>query len=101
MTRWVAIFEDNPEAQAGWVRKQHADDHFAYLAAHADKIKIGGGLREAPGAWFAGGMWVMEVETREEAARLCEEDPYFKLGLRKSYRLLVWGKAPCYGDIIL
>ena len=31
MTRWVAILEDNPEEQAGWVRKQHAEDHFADL----------------------------------------------------------------------
>ena len=36
MTRWVAIFEDNSEEQAGWVRKQHAKDHFAYLEMNAD-----------------------------------------------------------------
>jgi hypothetical protein len=43
----------------------------------------------------------MEVDSRDEAARLVEGDPYFRLGLRKSYRLLVWGKAPCYESVTL
>lgn len=101
MTRWVAIFEDNPESTAGWVRKQHAGDHFAYLARHAGKIRIGGGLRGGPDEWYCGGLWVLEVESRAEAEQLCENDPYFKLGLRKAYRLAVWGKAPCYSDVVL
>jgi len=91
MPRWVAIFEDNPDA--GWVRKQHSEEHFAYLDRHKDKICEAGGLRPGPEEWFTGGLWVMDVETREEAARLCEEDPYFTLGLRRGYRLAVWGKA--------
>lgn len=101
MTRWVAIFDDQPREQAAWIRERHDADHFAYLAANADKIRIGGGLRPAPGEWFTGGLWVMEAESREEAVRLVEDDPYFKLGLRKSYRLHVWGKAPGYGDVVL
>ncbi len=101
MIRFVAIFEDNSEATAGWVRKQHADDHFAYLAANSDQIKLGGGLRENPAGWFVGGLWVMECATHAEAVALVEGDPYFKLGLRQSYRLLVWGKAPCYGKVVL
>jgi len=36
-----------------------------------------------------------------EAVRLIEQDPYFQLGRRKGYRLLVWGKAPCYGTVSL
>jgi len=101
MARWVAIFEDNPEEQAGWVRKQHAADHFAYLVTHADVIKIAGGLRPNPDQWWRGGLWVMEVATRGQAESLCENDPCFKLGLRKAYRLYVWGKAPLYGPVTL
>lgn len=101
MTRWVAILEDHSRETAGWVRDSHADDHFAYLAANADKIRIGGGLRPAPGEWFTGGLWVLEVDSRDEAVRLVEDDPYFKLGLRKNYQLFVWGKAPGYGGVVL
>ena len=101
MARWVAIFEDRPEPEAGGIRRQHAAAHFAYLAENRDRILLGGGLRYAPGEWYCGGMWVMETGSRDEAAALCENDPYFKLGLRKTYRLYVWGKAPCYGPVEL
>ena len=43
----------------------------------------------------------MEVADREDAVRLCEDDPYFRLGLRKGYRLCVWGKAPPYHAVTL
>ncbi len=99
MARWIALFDDNPEA--AWVRRDHDQDHFAYLDARKDRILIGGGLRPAPGQWFEGGLWVMEVESREEAVRLVEDDPYFVHGLRRGYRLALWGKAPCYGAVTL
>jgi hypothetical protein len=60
MTRWVAIFEDNPEPEMRSIRKEHAEEHFAHLAKNSDKILLGGGLRNAPGEWYCGGMWVIE-----------------------------------------
>lgn len=101
MTRWVAIFEDNPETEVGWIRQRHAQEHFAYLADPRHQIRLGGGLRHAPGEWYCGGMWIMEVGSREEAVALCEGDPFFKLGLWKGYQLYVWGKAPCYRAVEL
>ena len=97
--RWVAIFEDDPGADA--VRKNHSQEHFDYLARHRDRIVLGGGLRPAPDAWFCGGLWVLEVSSRDEAVALCEQDPYFVRGLRKGYRLYTWGKAPGYGAVTL
>jgi uncharacterized protein YciI len=99
VTRWIAIFEDDPHALA--VREDHHQAHFDYLAQHAAKIRIAGGLRDEPGGAFRGGLWVLEVSSRAEAVRLCEDDPYFRLGLRKGYQLFVWGKAPVYGGVTL
>jgi hypothetical protein len=59
------------------------------------------GCGPGPGEWFCGGLWVLEVADRDEAVRLVEGDPYFMLGLRRSYELFVWGKAPCYGAVTL
>jgi hypothetical protein len=42
MTRWVALFEDNPEAEVGWIRKQHAEEHFRYLAEHRSPLRTSG-----------------------------------------------------------
>jgi len=39
-----------------------------------------------------GGMWIFEVESKERAVALIENDPYFVPTCR-TYRLLVWGKA--------
>jgi hypothetical protein len=44
---------------------------------------------------------VLEVVDRAEAAMLCEQHPYFRLGLRAGYRLYTWGKAPSYGVVTL
>lgn len=97
--RWVVIFDDADGREA--IRKEQADAHFAYLAANRERIVIAGGLRSAPGEWYCGGLWVMEVGAREDAVRLIEGDPYYRLGLRRGYRLLVWGKAPCYDAVSL
>jgi hypothetical protein len=85
----------------GWVRQRHAPDHFASLADNRDRILLGGGLRHGPDEWYCGAVWIMEVGSREEAVALCENDRFFKLGLRKGYQLYVWGKAPCYQTVEL
>jgi hypothetical protein len=49
-------------------------------------------LRQEHGGAHVGGLWVFEVETKERAVALIEQDPYFRINPRK-YRLLAWGKA--------
>lgn len=90
MARWVVIFEDTEGMLA--VRKQREPAHLAYLEAHRDQILIAGGLRSAPGETFVGGLWVLEVASRDEAVVLVESDPYYQPDHRK-YRVLAWGKA--------
>lgn len=90
MARWVVMFDDQPEMLD--VRREREPLHLAYLERHASEILIAGGLREAPGAAFVGGLWVLEVASRERAVELIENDPYFVPAFRR-YRLLTWGKA--------
>jgi uncharacterized protein len=90
VARWVVIFEDIAGMLA--VRQQHEPAHLAYLAANKDKILIAGGLSPAPGETFVGGLWVLEVASRDEAAALVEKDPYYRPEHRE-YRVLAWGKA--------
>jgi uncharacterized protein len=88
--RWIALFEDN--ADMLHVRERHEAAHLAYLADFEREILIAGGLRDVPGGPFIGGLWVMEVASRDRAVQLVERDPYFIHGGRR-YRLHVWGKA--------
>lgn len=101
MTRWAAIFEDNSPEIAAPIRERYFADHLTYLEAHRDRIVLAGALRTDPDAMPTGGLWVIETPTREEAARIVEIDPFFVHGLRKGYKLLIWGKAPFYGDVTL
>ncbi|MDB5759741.1 MAG: hypothetical protein JWM30_3030 [Burkholderia sp.] len=88
--RWIVLFEDAPAMQE--VRQHYEADHLAYLRANAAEILIAGGLREGPDAAFSGGLWVLDVTSRERACELAEQDPYFVHG-RRPYRVLQWGKA--------
>ena len=88
--RWVVIFEDAPQMLA--VRAEREPLHLEFLARHRDEIVLAGGCRPAPGAAFVGGLWVLEVPSRERAVELIEADPYYAPAWR-TYRLLVWGKA--------
>jgi uncharacterized protein YciI len=101
MTRWAVILEDNGPEVAAPIREAYLQDHLAYLEAHRDRIVLAGPLRTEPDAMPGGGLWVIETPTREEAARIVETDPFFRHGLRKGYKLLLWGKAPFYGDVTL
>src|SRR5436190_23699731 len=96
--RWVAIFEDTAEMLE--VRRARESRHLEYLHKHSDEILLAGGLREAPGAAFVGGLWVLEVASRERAVQLVEGDPYFAPAHRK-YRLLTWGKALAERQVVL
>lgn len=101
MARWIAIFDDHPRAISEPIRKRVGQAHLDYLQRHSDKILIGGGLRPAPEEWYCGGLWILNVETHDEAKALVEGDPFFTEGLRLGYRLFVWGKAPIYGSVTL
>ncbi|MBE0588972.1 MAG: hypothetical protein CVU36_18920 [Betaproteobacteria bacterium HGW-Betaproteobacteria-9] len=90
MARWVVFFDDEPGMLD--IRREREPLHLAYLERHAEEIRMAGGLREAPGDAFVGGLWVLEVASREGAVALIENDPYYVPSLRR-YRLLTWGKA--------
>jgi len=96
--RWVAIFQDTPAMLA--VRQEREALHFEYLREHESEILIAGGLREAPGSAFVGGLWVLDVPSKERAIGLVENDPYFVPTCR-SYRLLSWGKANAEREVVL
>jgi len=88
--RWVAVFEDDLGMLE--VRKARGQAHLDYLSLNEKEILIGGGLRNGPGESFVGGLWVMEVASRERAVELIENDPYYVPALRR-YKLFTWGKV--------
>ena len=87
--RMIVLFHDTPVMAD--VRRRLEPEHLAYLRAHADEIRLPGGLREVEGEDFVGGLWILEVMSRARAVQLIESDPYY-LAEPRPYRLLYWGK---------
>lgn len=88
--RWIAIFEDTADMRQ--VRASHEAAHLAYLRTFESEILIAGGLRDVPSGPFVGGLWVLDVASRDRAVALVEGDPYF-IHSARGYKLHVWGKA--------
>ncbi|GAA6143068.1 YciI family protein [Hydrogenophaga sp. 5NK40-0174] len=87
---FVAIFEDSPGMSA--VRQANGAAHIEHLKRHAKEIRVGGGLRTSPDAPFSGGMWILDVDSRDRAVALIESDPYYEPAHRR-YRLYHWNKV--------
>lgn len=90
--RFAALFIDDTtpaDLDPGLTRA-----HFDYLARHADRITMAGGLRPSKGGGFCGSLWVIEAEDEAMARRLIDEDPYCLAGLRPDRTLYRWGVAP-------
>jgi uncharacterized protein YciI len=95
--RFVALFLDNvtPDDLPADLSRAHFD----YLALHADRITMAGGLRPPEGGGFCGSLWVIEAADETAARHLMDEDPYCLAGLRPNRTLYRWGVAPRPTDI--
>lgn len=85
---FAVLFEDNPE-RAG-VRQREMPAHLAFLEAHAAAIRAAGPLTDASDGRTAGGLWLVEAESREAVVDLYKADPFWPAGLRQSVRVLAW-----------
>ncbi|PZO81202.1 MAG: hypothetical protein DI629_05120 [Mesorhizobium amorphae] len=97
--RFVAIFEDGVDPADHPAALNQA--HFRYLADHADRIVLCGGLRPDQGQPFLGALWIIEAPDREAATALVKADPYSLAGLWTHVRVMAWGKAPHLGAVTL
>jgi uncharacterized protein len=74
-------------------RARHMSDHLAFLAAHGDRVVAAGALRTSSDGVPSGGIWILNVATKEDAEAFYKEDPFWKAGLRKSVSVSHWAKA--------
>lgn len=93
MARWVCVFDDSPEMLA--IRSERRAQHHDFLRRHASRIRQAGALLPQPDAPPSGALWLLDVETRDAAVALIEQDPYFDPKYRQ-YRLFEWKWALDY-----
>ncbi len=96
---YTVLFEDNPDLGAV-VRKQYMPAHLAFLEKNAAKITAAGPLLSAAGQ-AEGGLWLVEARGHDDVDALVKEDPFWRTGLRRSYRVLRWKQVFAEGQRLI
>ncbi|MEM1198737.1 MAG: YciI family protein [Pseudomonadota bacterium] len=85
---YAVLFEDNEDA--AHMRSQHMAEHLAFLERNQAAISAAGPMLDAETSSPAGGLWLVNADTVDDARRLVENDPFWPTGLRKAVRILEW-----------
>jgi uncharacterized protein YciI len=85
---YAVLFEDNPDRAEA--RERNMQAHLAFLERNGARIRAAGPLREAPAGAPAGGLWLVEAPDAAAVRALCESDPFWPTGLRRSIRICEW-----------
>jgi uncharacterized protein YciI len=88
--RYVVFFTDNSD-QAD-ARKRLMPAHLNFLEQHRNHIRAAGPFRDTDSN-EAGGLWLVDAESRESVTDLVHQDPLWPTGLRKSVRVLQWSQV--------
>ncbi len=88
---YVLLFEDNEEHADK--RRLHMNEHLDFLQQNANAICAAGPLQDADDGLPAGGLWIVEADSRDSVQALIESDPFWPTGLRKSIRVLKWNQV--------
>lgn len=82
MTTFVLICRDAPDSRAK--RPQVRERHLAYWRPldEAGRLKMAGPMTD-----FAGSLFILEAESREEVAALARQDPYRLEGVFEAFEI--------------
>ncbi|MBU9465400.1 YciI family protein [Burkholderia multivorans] len=75
------------------VRARERDAHLAFLARHRALLLACGAKLDDDGAAASGGIYIVDVETREAAERFIAADPFTLAGLFERVAIVRWRKA--------
>ncbi|MFF0990919.1 YciI family protein [Kocuria nitroreducens] len=74
-------------------RLELRDEHLRYLQTVADKLLACGAKLSDDEETADGGLYLVDVDTREEAEALIEADPFSRGGLFREVKIQRWRKA--------
>jgi len=90
---------DKPDSLA--LRKTLRSAHLAFLEEHAQLLLACGAKLHDDGADLGGGIYVLDVGTRQEAEAFIAKDPFFKGALFERIQITRWRKAYLDGQCFL
>ena len=90
---------DKPNHQA--VRQQHRPAHLDFLAQNAALLLACGAKLQDDGSDLGGGLYVVDLDTREAAQAFIAADPFYQADLFAEVRITRWRKAYVAGECCL
>ncbi|MET1114094.1 MAG: YciI family protein [Comamonas sp.] len=81
------------EPSQAHLRTEMRAPHLAYLQERAHLVLAAGAKLNDDGSTAGGGVYIVEVETRAEAERFIQGDPFHIAGLFSQVRVQRWRKA--------
>jgi uncharacterized protein YciI len=90
---------DKPNHQH--VRQQNRPQHLAFLDDHKTLLIACGAKLNDDGSDAGGGLYIIEVDSREEAQRFIAADPFSKVDLFERVQIVRWRKAYVAGQSYL
>ena len=90
---------DKPNHQA--VRQQHRPAHLDFLAQNAQLLLACGAKLHDDGSDMGGGLYVVNLDTREAAQAFIAADPFYQADLFAEVRITRWRKAYVAGECCL
>src|SRR5215475_2774024 len=88
---FFAVFFEDDTAQHD-KRNQFMGDHLAFLERNRTAVKAAGPLKAADRG-PVGGLWLVEANNAEDVRQLCQDDPLWTTGLRKSVQIYEWTRV--------
>ena len=83
------------------VRIRERDVHLAFLEKNKTLLLACGAKLNNDGSNAGGGLYVVDVDTREEAERFIAADPFSLIGLFERVTITRWRKAYVAGECYL
>jgi uncharacterized protein YciI len=87
---YVITFEDDPGVREK--KAQLRPIHLDYVMSQAHRIIASGGFFPDDDDFPHGGLIILDVDTREDAVRYIENDPFFLNGIFSRYDIKRWKK---------
>ncbi|HYS63494.1 MAG TPA: YciI family protein [Paraburkholderia sp.] len=83
------------------VRTRERDTHLAYLEKNKALLLACGAKLNDDGSSAGGGVYIVDLETREEAEKFIAADPFSLVGLFERVTITRWRKAYFGGECCL
>lgn len=92
-------FFDNTDADPD-IRPRFMQQHLAFLSENKSAIRAAGPLKEDDGT-VKSGLWLVDVETIEQAWALVTADPFWPTGLRDRVEIKHWARVFADGQALV